>query len=290
MTIKQSGGIFGRNPTFNDVTIEGELTFDGDIDVNSDLKVSGDIEASRLGINTDPAHDIHIKNATAAEIKMEDTGSATAHSIIADGIGLSLRADSAYNDVINVLGGAAHQIVFRTNGADAFIVDAAGNIAFTAGKGIDFSATSGTGTSELFDDYEEGTWTPVYATTGTNFDSVTYDSLTAGRYVKIGNVVHISGYIRTDALDATSATGTVLISGLPFATAVVNSDTKSMGAIATSRAQNFNGMSGFPFLHPRSGFSYMYLLDGDRLDVPVAEMSTGANTNIVAFAGTYITE
>jgi trimeric autotransporter adhesin len=31
----------------------------------------------------------------------------------------------------------------------------------TSGKGIDFSATAGTGTSELLNDYEEGTWTPV---------------------------------------------------------------------------------------------------------------------------------
>jgi hypothetical protein len=31
----------------------------------------------------------------------------------------------------------------------------------TSGKGIDFSATPGTGTSELFNDYEEGTWTPT---------------------------------------------------------------------------------------------------------------------------------
>ena len=46
MTIKQYGGVFGRNPTFNDVTIEGQLTFDGDIDINSDLKVSGDIETT----------------------------------------------------------------------------------------------------------------------------------------------------------------------------------------------------------------------------------------------------
>lgn len=46
MTIKQQGGVFGRNPTFNDVTIEGQLTFDGDIDINSDLKVSGDIETT----------------------------------------------------------------------------------------------------------------------------------------------------------------------------------------------------------------------------------------------------
>jgi len=43
MTIKQYGGVFGRNPTFNNVTIEGTLTFDGDIDIDSDLTISGDL-------------------------------------------------------------------------------------------------------------------------------------------------------------------------------------------------------------------------------------------------------
>jgi hypothetical protein len=43
MTIKQLGGVFGRNPTFNNVTIEGTLTFDGDIDINSDLTISGNL-------------------------------------------------------------------------------------------------------------------------------------------------------------------------------------------------------------------------------------------------------
>ena len=37
----------------------------------------------------------------------------------------------------------------------------------TSGKGIDFSATSGTGTSELLADYEEGTFTPVVKGTST---------------------------------------------------------------------------------------------------------------------------
>ena len=38
------------------------------------------------------------------------------------------------------------------------------NLPMANGKGIDFSATSdgsGTSTSEVFDDYEEGTWTPT---------------------------------------------------------------------------------------------------------------------------------
>ncbi len=46
MTIKQLGGIFGRNPTFEDVTIEGQLTFDGDVDISSDLTISGDLNVT----------------------------------------------------------------------------------------------------------------------------------------------------------------------------------------------------------------------------------------------------
>lgn len=62
-----------------------------------------------------------------------------------------------------------------------------GNLIVSNGKGVDFSATPGTGTSELFDDYEEGTWTPVitnvvgtYTTTSVNY----------AQYTKIGEVVY----------------------------------------------------------------------------------------------------
>jgi len=218
MSIKQSGGVFGRNPTFNDVTIDGTLTFDGDIDINSDLKVNGDIEATRLGINIDPQVDIHIANAVAVEIKMEDTGASTSHSIIADGIGLSLRADSAYNDVINVLGGTAHQIAFRTNGADAFIVDAAGNIAFQAGKGIDFSATSGTGTSELLDDYEEGTFTPSSFTNWASTSITPGGSASySGSYTKIGRTVTCYVDINLNTSGTSVAVGDIWsVAGLPY--------------------------------------------------------------------------
>jgi hypothetical protein len=45
--IKKNGGIFGRNPTYNDVVVEGTLTmkeaqvFDNDITINGDLTVNG---------------------------------------------------------------------------------------------------------------------------------------------------------------------------------------------------------------------------------------------------------
>jgi hypothetical protein len=56
----------------------------------------------------------------------------------------------------------------------------------TSGKGIDFSATPGTGTSELLADYEEGTWTPVVTPAVGSITSYTIDSAT---YTKIGRFV-----------------------------------------------------------------------------------------------------
>lgn len=93
-----------------------------------------------------------------------------------------------------------------------------GNVVIsTNGKGIDFSATPGTGTSELLADYEEGTFTPAftYATPGTL--AVTF-STQFGRYTKIGNMVYIRIDLRFATFTKGTASGTPLISGLPFNT------------------------------------------------------------------------
>ena len=60
-----------------------------------------------------------------------------------------------------------------------------GNLVVASGHGIDFSATSDASgaTSELLDDYEEGTWTPA----GTNLPT---PSVSYGKYMKIGRTVH----------------------------------------------------------------------------------------------------
>tara|TARA_R110000868_G_scaffold166465_2_gene400485 strand:+ start:444 stop:1397 length:954 start_codon:yes stop_codon:yes gene_type:complete len=63
-----------------------------------------------------------------------------------------------------------------------------GNLAFVSGKGIDFSATAGTGTSELFSDYEEGVYTPTLG--GMSGGTVTYTTQT-GIYTKVGRQVTV---------------------------------------------------------------------------------------------------
>jgi hypothetical protein len=94
-----------------------------------------------------------------------------------------------------------------TRTGDQTIVN--GNLVIgTAGKGIDFSADpSAPGmTSELLDDYEEGTWTP---TLGGN---ATYTQQ-GGTYTRVGRIVTVEGRLIVNAIGTGSAT---TVSGLPF--------------------------------------------------------------------------
>jgi hypothetical protein len=86
------------------------------------------------------------------------------------------------------------------------------NIVMASAKGIDFTATansSGTMTSELLNDYEEGTWVPTDASgAGLVF------TVASCRYTKIGRAVTIQGKI---IYPTTASTATAAFSGLPFA-------------------------------------------------------------------------
>ena len=85
----------------------------------------------------------------------------------------------------------------------------------TSGQGIDFSTTPGTGTSELFSDYEEGTWTPsISATTPGNL-TVVFSSQ-SGVYTKIGRTVTVTFFLTTSTFTHTTASGEFRITGLPF--------------------------------------------------------------------------
>jgi hypothetical protein len=80
----------------------------------------------------------------------------------------------------------------------------------TSGKGIDFSATPGTGTSELLADYEEGTWTPVPVPTSGSITSYT----SSGLYTKVGRQVTLTFTITITNVG--TATALSNITGIPF--------------------------------------------------------------------------
>ena len=91
-----------------------------------------------------------------------------------------------------------------------------GNLIVASGQGIDFSATSsgsGTMTSELLADYEEGTWTPT-----NNSMTVNSGSWAAtGTYTKTGRTVFYSVVQTSGTVSALSGVG--MINGFPFAPA-----------------------------------------------------------------------
>lgn len=98
-----------------------------------------------------------------------------------------------------------------TRYGDQTIID--GNLIIgTSGKGIDFSATPGTGTSELLDDYEEGNWSPNQ---GAGL-VVTGSFSSTGTYTKVGRLVTVTGTLSGSTSISVNAVG-VMCTNIPFA-------------------------------------------------------------------------
>jgi hypothetical protein len=154
-----------------------------------------------------------------------------------------------------------------------------GNLVVADTKGIDFSATSGTGTSELFNDYEEGTFNAQVTDSSNPVNNAVMSAITC-RYTKIGRFVHISGNVSTSSV--TGLSGTIRISGLPFA----------VGAFAGGPigfAAGFNITAGYSaVLTANPGNSFMQVQVWDvttgSTAMTIAEWSDDGN---IAFSFTY---
>jgi hypothetical protein len=207
MTIKQQGGVFGRNPTFNDVTVQSLAVSDLDafrvpvtgadglLSTSSTLVWNGSSLRFPLGVvqtNNNPQIMFNKDDGvTRAKIYYDTTNGATVIS-----------------SVVN------SEIRFDINDTEVAQINQSGNLVFkNSGQGIDFSATAGTGTSELFDDYEEGTFTATLTpnTSGT----ITPDSFDTLAYTKVGRQVTITGQVGVASV--ASPVGTYFDLNLPFA-------------------------------------------------------------------------
>jgi hypothetical protein len=141
--------------------------------------------------------------------------------------------------------------------------------------------------------FETGTFTPTLTTNSTDFTSVTYDSLVSGRYSRVGNTVHIQGFMRTDAINKGSASGDVAIGGLPFS-AVTNTSGTANGQASIS----ISNASGWTGENPSHGLIIQtttliqlyyadYNVDANNIAVADVTDGTSADKNALYFAGTY---
>jgi len=135
--------------------------------------------------------------------------------------------------------------------------------------------------------YEEGSWTPTYTTSGTDFTSVTYDTDRAGQYVKNGSIVTVTGYLETTAITVGSASGNVQIGGLPFTSL---DDYSARSAMSLSLVTSFTGdnpLSVFiEYDSDKVTLYYRSSVNGDDTALAVADMNTSGG-NTLAFSLTY---
>jgi hypothetical protein len=143
----------------------------------------------------------------------------------------------------------------------------------------------GTGSANYLDDYEEGTWTPVYEAATTPFTSVTYDGATFGSYTKCGNMVSIVCTLRTDAISGGS--GTVRVAGLPFTPASTTDYAISIG-YTTAFAGNAPAGGYFSGAVQKIFLTYRTSVSADLNNLlGVSDLGTGSNDNFLIFTLVY---
>ena len=180
------------------------------------------------------------------------------------------------------------------NTVERFKIDNAGLATFSNGiavttGGVAFPATqSASADANTLDDYEEGTWSPVYSSGSGAFATMTIDYVGPPTYTRIGRQVTVTALFRTNNVDATGASGALMVSGRPFAAAASNYS-----------AANIGWASGFASDTPISGYTYggvanIYLVersavDGNVTDCAVDSLTTGASTaeNTIYLSATY---
>ena len=148
-------------------------------------------------------------------------------------------ATSTNNQVVTVTGsnamtGEANLTFDGTN-----LTVATGNVVIgTNGKGIDFSANtddeSGAGSlsSELLDDYEEGTWTPVIKDQPSGNSAG--HAVQIGQYTKIGTQVFLSWTVQVNSISGMTTNYTAVVAGMPFTPRSTSNLTQVGSAIVQS--------------------------------------------------------
>ena len=296
MTIKKHGGIFGRNPAFNEVDANklnvDNLQLDGNTvrstDTNGNIGLIPDGTGSLLiGSNNQASY-------VAAKIRKKFNGSV---SVQFDGGGTAIYADLSMdaNENLSLRLDPGHVVNDQTfsithdGSAIAQFIGSSGDVKVnqgnlvigTSGKGIDFSANTGAAgvTSQLLDDYEEGTFTPAFYGSGL---SVTYDRQ-KGKYVKIGNIVFFVIELGTDAVSGGSSSTALEISGLPYPM-----DTNTDAAQKISWSYGFGtDVSNASWAAGSVSRLDLYLHNNTATTVKTDVLATGTNANRLYITGQY---
>jgi hypothetical protein len=201
--------------------------------VNASTEAMRITSAGNVGIGTTaPSEKLEIAADADPKIRFLDTGNLDAK--------------------VGIVGSTA--LGFEVNGAERARITSDGYFRL-AGGGIQFNGD--TAAANALDDYEEGTWTPV-------FSGTTFSGAIGATYTKIGRVVNVQMNFVNQTLSSSS--GTAAISGLPF---TCNSVTFGMvnftfcDSLTASVATGYVGVSGTSIqIRTNTGISDTTFIDG----------------------------
>jgi len=213
-TVGTTLGVTGVS-TLASAVITGALTVD-----SPTLVVNAAGYTDKVGIGTvTPAVNLTVRTTHAVATATTYTGGFLIHDE-PNGIGAHFNAGVAYD------GGNQHSWIQSNSSTGVFplALNPAGGdvrigdnlVMLTSGKGIDFSATAGTGTSELLADYEEGTFTPTAGDASSGGNQAT-TVVAVGRYTKIGRLVTVHFELADINTTGLTAGNAMYVRGLPFA-------------------------------------------------------------------------
>ena len=247
-TNDKSAGIFFQIGGNGEAAITATEVVDGNTDISFQNR-GGGVRSEKLRIASNG--DIGIANASPTNwgagvptIEIKGTVSSGGNSTRSGAIAFESGSGNNGYSVLWGWNGGIHIYTGATDRASATFAaqfNSSGNLAFASGNGIDFSATSnssGSVGSEVFDDYEEGTWTPqitqgVSGTPGY--------SLQIGWYTKIGRIVTLYFYLRFSSSGNTGSNSIFRVGNFPFPVASNHQNTYNRGM----GVSNFHSIPGF---------------------------------------------
>jgi len=221
-----AANITGTLPAISGANLTGVLK---NVVEDTSPQLGADLDTNSFEILFDDAHAAKFGNSSQFQIK-HDGGGGDARLINTVGNLYSINSTNGWiilqpvsgQTGINVKPNAAVELMYsgnkkiETTSTGATVT---GNLAFTsAGHGIDFgSSVHASGMSnELLDDYEEGSWTPVFATAASGGSTVSNPSNTQATYVKVGRIVYLHLGVHGLTKNWAGSSTQVFIRGIPY--------------------------------------------------------------------------
>ena len=179
----------------------------------------------------------------------------------------------------------ATHLLDLVNGTNAVEVMAGNLVMRAADKGIDFTGGSSIGVAEnILHDYEEGTFTPhlqgYYNSAWTN---VTFSSVSRyGRYVKVGNLVHVQIYFSNFHIDSEFDSTLARLGNLPYSAGP--SDNTGYGLLSYAHGTAFEQAGHF--FYTNAGYNTAASVREDNTNYNTWSGSSG---RYLMASGTYTT-